>query len=65
MHPPARPQAVGGFQAPFLSSACAGDEHQSGHYPAHGAVQGEGAPAGTWLGRAKVRGCSEEGAPPR
>ena len=53
------------FQVRGLSSACAGDERQSGRYPACGAVQGEGAPAGTWLGRAKVRGCSEEGAPPR
>lgn len=53
------------FQVRGLSSAYTGDEHQSGRYPARGTVQGEGAPAGTLLGRGKVRGYSEEGAPPR
>ena len=47
-----------------LRSACAGGVRQRGCYPAQGAVQREGAAAGTWLGRGKMRGCSEEGAPP-
>lgn len=50
---------VGG-QEPSLGRG----ELQGGSYPVHGAVQIEGATAGTWLGRGKQAGCSEGVAPP-
>lgn len=41
-----------------------GNERQNGSHPARGAVCIEATTAGTWLERAKEKGCSQEGALP-
>lgn len=50
------------FQVSGHEPSLGQDEHQSGSYPVHGAAQIDGASAGTWPGRGKQTGCSEESA---